>query len=287
MLSIVLRRVQILFFACLISVYSSVNFLEAQSVDLKTVLVNVNGEVITLAHLISEVTTLSPEYLQLSDEYLFENVLEQLISRILFAALLEEESLGTKALIENNKRSIRASQSIKNFLANVPSYDQLMKLYEEKMSSYSPEKEYSASHILLDTKDEADNILERINEGENFASLATQFSIGPSASKGGNIGWFVMGQMVPEFEAAVLSLELGMVSRPIQTEFGWHIIKLDGERLQPQPSLHELRQQLEMELKEDFLNGKIEELRSIAEINYFETGIDKAIIKDSGLLFNK
>ena len=287
MLSVVLRRVQILLFASVISVYPLVNILDAESVNLNTVVVNVNGEVITLAHLIAEVTTLSPEYLQLSDEYLFENVLDQLISRILLASLSEDETLGTKSLIENNKRSIRASQSIKNFLANVPSYDQLMKLYEEKMSSYSPDKEYSASHILLNTKDEADNMLERLNEGENFASLAAQFSIGPSAPKGGNIGWFVMGQMVPEFEVAVLSLELGMVSRPIQTEFGWHIIKLDGERLQPQPSLQELRQQLEMELKEDYLNNKIEELRSIAEITHFETGVDKAIIKDSGLLFNK
>ena len=116
MLSTVVRRVKILLFACVILVYPLVNFLEAKSVDLSTVVVNVNGEVITLAHLIAEVTTLSPEYLQLSDEYLFENVLDQLISRILLASLSEEESIATKSLIENNKRSIRASQSIKNFL---------------------------------------------------------------------------------------------------------------------------------------------------------------------------
>ena len=77
------------------------------------------------------------------------------------------------------------------------------------------------------SNDEAENISERIGEGENFAKLAVEFSTGPSASNGGSLGWFSTGQMVPEFEAAVLALEIGMVSRPIKTQFGWHIIKLD------------------------------------------------------------
>ena len=160
-------------------------------------------------------------------------------------------------------------------------------LYEKTMAAYSPEKEYSASHILLSTEDEAENLVERINEGENFAKLAAEFSIGPSSPNGGSLGWFVIGQMVPEFEAAVLSLELGMVSRPIKTEFGWHIIKLDGERLQPQPNLEELRPQLELQLRQDFLNSKLDELRDLSDINYFETNIDKAVIKEIKMLFSQ
>ena len=93
--------------------------------------------------------------------------------------------------------------------------------------------------------------------------------------------------MVPEFEAAVLALEIGMVSRPIKTQFGWHIIKLDGERLQPQPTLSELRPQLEARLKQNFLDAQLEKLREDADINYFDTGVDKAIIKQIDLLFKK
>ena len=281
------KKFQIIFLASLIFIFTLPNVLRSENVNLSTVVANVNGEVITLAHLMAEVSNLSPEYLELSDEYLFENVLEQLINKLLLSELLENENLGTKTLIENNQRAIRASQSVESLLADIPRHEELKILYEKTMAAYSPEKEYSASHILLSTEDEAENLVERINEGENFAKLAAEFSIGPSSPNGGSLGWFVIGQMVPEFEAAVLSLELGMVSRPIKTEFGWHIIKLDGERLQPQPNLEELRPQLELQLRQDFLNSKLDELRDLSDINYFETNIDKAVIKEIKMLFSQ
>ena len=257
----------------------------AQQVDLKTEVANVNGKVLTLAHLIAEVASLSPEYLDLSDEYLYDNLLEKLVNEMLLSEKAEG-SYSTAILIENQTRAVRASEYIENLLLDIPTYDDLVILYEETIGNYTPETEYSASHILVVTKDEAEDISERLSEGENFVTLASELSIGPSAKNGGSLGWFIPGQMVPEFEAAVLSLEIGMVSRPIQTKFGWHIIKLDGERIKTAPTLEELRPQLEVELKEQFLKSKLEELKKEADINYIDTGVDKAIIKDSNLLFD-
>ena len=257
----------------------------AQQVDLKTEVANVNGKVLTLAHLIAEVASLSPEYLDLSDEYLYDNLLEKLVNEMLLSEKAEG-SYSTAILIENQIRAVRASEYIENLLLDIPTYDDLVILYEETIGNYTPETEYSASHILVVTKDEAEDISERLSEGENFVTLASELSIGPSAKNGGSLGWFIPGQMVPEFEAAVLALEIGMVSRPIQTKFGWHIIKLDGERIKTAPTLEELRPQLEVELKEQFLKSKLEELKKEADINYIDTGVDKAIIKDSNLLFD-
>ena len=257
----------------------------AQQVDLKTEVANVNGKVLTLAHLIAEVASLSPEYLDLSDEYLYDNLLEKLVNEMLLSEKAEG-SYSTAILIENQTRAVRASEYIENLLLDIPTYDDLVILYEETIGNYTPETEYSASHILVVTKDEAEDISERLSEGENFVTLASELSIGPSAKNGGSLGWFIPGQMVPEFEAAVLSLEIGMVSRPIETKFGWHIIKLDGERIKTAPTLEELRPQLEVELKEQFLKSKLEELKKEADINYIDTGVDKAIIKDSNLLFD-
>ena len=158
------KKFQIIFLASLIFIFTLPNVLRSENVNLSTVVANVNGEVITLAHLMAEVSNLSPEYLELSDEYLFENVLEQLINKLLLSELLENENLGTKTLIENNQRAIRASQTVDSLLADIPSHEELKILYEKTMAAYSPEKEYSASHILLSTEDEAENLVERINE---------------------------------------------------------------------------------------------------------------------------
>ena len=90
--------------------------------------------------------------------------------------------------------------------------------------------EFRASHILVKDKETADKLYERIRKGENFQSLARQYSTCPSKSKGGDLGWFKEGQMVAPFEAAVRRMGNGSISRPVRTQFGYHIIKKTGVR---------------------------------------------------------
>lgn len=90
--------------------------------------------------------------------------------------------------------------------------------------------EFRASHILVKDKETAEKIYERIRKGENFQSLARQYSTCPSKSKGGDLGWFKEGQMVAPFEAAVRRMGSGTISRSVRTQFGYHIIKKTGVR---------------------------------------------------------
>lgn len=85
-----------------------------------------------------------------------------------------------------------------------------------------------ASHILVEKLSEAVKILEKIKAGEDFGKLALEFSKCPSRKKGGDLGEFQRGMMVKPFENAVLSLQIGQISEPIKTEFGYHIIKRTG-----------------------------------------------------------
>ena len=85
-----------------------------------------------------------------------------------------------------------------------------------------------ASHILVSKLSVAQQLLERINSGEDFATLALEFSECPSKKKGGDLGFFTRGQMVKEFETATFALEIGSVSEPVRTQFGYHIIKRTG-----------------------------------------------------------
>ena len=90
--------------------------------------------------------------------------------------------------------------------------------------------EFRASHILVKDQGKAEEIYNRVKNGESFASLAHQYSTCPSKEKGGDLGWFKEGQMVPPFENVVRKMSTGSISRPVRTQFGWHVIKKTGVR---------------------------------------------------------
>ncbi len=90
--------------------------------------------------------------------------------------------------------------------------------------------EFRASHILVKDQATAEKLYERVKKGESFESLARQYSTCPSKSKGGDLGWFGEGQMVAPFENAVRKMSTGSISRPVRTQFGFHIIKKTGAR---------------------------------------------------------
>ena len=90
--------------------------------------------------------------------------------------------------------------------------------------------EFRASHILVKDQGKAEEIYNRVKNGESFASLAHQYSTCPSKEKGGDLGWFKEGQMVQPFENAVRRMSTGSISKPVRTQFGWHVIKKTGVR---------------------------------------------------------
>jgi foldase protein PrsA len=119
---------------------------------------------------------------------------------------------------------------------------------EEEMKEHYEglQAEIKASHILLEDKETAEEALVKINEGEDFEEVAKEYSTGPSGPNGGDLGFFGPGDMVAEFEEAAYALEVGEVSQPVETEFGWHIIKVtDKKELEPYEDMkEEIRQEI-------------------------------------------
>jgi len=91
-------------------------------------------------------------------------------------------------------------------------------------------KSVNASHILVANQRDAEGIMIRLSKGENFSDLAKRFSKCPSKSKGGNLGWFGKGEMVPEFEKACFEGQKGQVVGPVKTQFGYHIIMINDQK---------------------------------------------------------
>ena len=124
-----------------------------------------------------------------------------------------------------------------------------------------------------------------LDDGADFAETARERSTGPSGPNGGELGWFGPGMMVPEFEAAVLTLEPGDVSDPVQTQFGWHIVTLNESRETPLPTLDDLRAELTTDIQQANLNALVEQLSEGVEITLPEEGqFDFSLIQNLELL---
>jgi peptidyl-prolyl cis-trans isomerase C len=117
------------------------------------------------------------------------------------------------------------------------------KVYDDAAKAKKPEQELHARHILVPTEDEAKAALARVNKGEDFAKVADEVSKDPG-SQGGDLGWFTKDKMVPEFAEAAFKLEPGQISQPVKSEFGWHIIKVEGKREKPFPSFDQVKDQV-------------------------------------------
>ena len=187
--------------------------------------------------------------------------------------------------LANEERSLRAGEIISALNAIEISEDEIAAEYEAVFGNMEAAIEYNASHILVDTEEEALAIIDEIADGTDFSLLARQKSTGPSGPNGGELGWFGAGRMVPEFEAAVMELEIGEVSAPVQTQFGWHVITLNDTREEGRPELEEVRSGLLSQIQERTLVARLDELTAIAEIETPGSGMtDPELLTNFDLL---
>ncbi|MEC9201566.1 MAG: peptidylprolyl isomerase [Pseudomonadota bacterium] len=121
-------------------------------------------------------------------------------------------------------------------------------------------EEVQAHHILVATQGEAETVIKRLEKGEDFAALAGELSLGPSASRGGNLGYFLAEEMVQAFSDAAFALQPGELSAPVETEFGWHVIRLEDRRVVPPPSFEDLSEQIRAFLEQQERNLFFDEL---------------------------
>ncbi|MEE9452914.1 MAG: peptidylprolyl isomerase [Paracoccaceae bacterium] len=256
----------------------------AEAPSASTVLAVVNGTEILLGHVILLRAQLPEEYLSAPDDVLYNGILEQIIDQVLLSASITEETLELRLSLENERRALRAALAIDDALGEAPSDAEFQAAYDKAYADLPEEPEFDASHILVETEDEAKELVTALDEGADFAELAKEKSIGPSGPEGGALGWFGLGQMVPEFETAVLEMEVGAISTPVQTQFGWHVLTLNDKRIRPVPTLEEVKTQLARQMQQDRVDGAIAALREGAQIEKMDEGFDPAAIRDLNLL---
>lgn len=139
--------------------------------------------------------------------------------------------------------------------------------YDETIGKAPVEKEAHAAHILVSSKAEADKIEVELKGGAKFADVAKAYSKDGSSADGGDLGWFKKGDVVPEFGEAAFKLKPGGVSEPIQTQFGWHVIRLDEIRDAKKPTFEEAHDQVLRELVRKEGQDLIQTLRKSAKVD--------------------
>ena len=221
------------------------------SVDSDVVVATVNGEEIKMGHVVMVYDTLPQQYKSLPAEQVFQGIIEQIIQQTVLAqAAANPNAKYIEFAVDNERRILTASQMIDEITTEATSEDKLRAYYDATYQSADLGREYNASHILVESEEEANDLIVKLSDGADFAALAQEFSTGPSGPNGGALGWFGQGRMVAPFEQAVMSLTVGEVSPlPVQTQFGWHVIILNDMRAVQAPAFEEVSGEIATELQ--------------------------------------
>ena len=255
------------------------------SQDANTILATVGETKITLGHVIALQSRLTTQYRNLDDSTLFNGILDQLIQQAVVAENVKKRNFSEiKYEYENQVRTYLANLHIEKITLRKLSETRIKEFYESQYKASRSSKEFNASHILLETESEALEVQNMLRESKDFSELAKARSTGPSGPNGGNLGWFSKGMMVPPFEKAVLVLKVGEISDPIQTQYGWHIIKLVDVREKAIPTLDEARSEIEQALRQEDVKIEIQSLTSKTKIIRSEISIDPSIIRNTELI---
>ena len=197
---------------------------------------------------------------------IYPNIVNELINQHLITKQAYKDKLDKQdeiiEILKKNKDEIVAKYWLKNFLTNNTSEEKIKDFYAKYLENFKTFKEFNASHILVKAEQEASQIIKKLETKSAFSKLAKSYSIGPSKKNGGNLGWFRSGQMVKEFEEAVLKLKKGEITKvPVKTKFGYHIIILNDIRDSQPKKFNDIKRQIVERLKQNSLSSLEKQLR--------------------------
>lgn len=207
-------------------------------------------------------------------EYIIET---QLMAEAANAEKLEETPAFDERMAYYKRKALREAyfdSKIKNSVSEAAAKT----FYDDQIKGMKPEEEVKARHILVKTEDEARDIKKKIADGADFEELAKEHSLDPGTKdNGGLLGFFSRGQMVPQFEEAAFILEPGNISDPVESRFGWHLIKVEERRQKPLPTFDEVKERILNSMIHRKAQSIAEELRKDAKIEYVDPEIKKEV----------
>ena len=226
---------------------------EAAAVTPETVVATVGGEAITEADLSFAAEDLTQELQQMPAEQRKPFLLRVLIDMKVMAKAGKDAGMAETPLFQQRLQYLEERALRRAFfaetIANAVTEEAVRASYDKFVAEFVPAEEIRASHILVSSEEEAKAVKAELDGGADFVALAKEKSIDPGAANGGDLGFFGKGMMVAPFEAAAYALtEIGQVSEPVQSQFGWHVIRLEEKRQSTPPAFEAVASQLQQQL---------------------------------------
>ena len=271
--------IRTIFFVCALLLFTG--SLSAQSIKNKagnaTVLATVNGEEITQADIDLFYQELPDQMKQIPVEQVQNQILDRLIDQQLILREAKKARLDKRPDIERKlayeKTKILNESYLEIVLEKEVTPERIREVYNRAIALEKKREEVKARHILVKTEAEALDIINALKRGGDFISLAKERSTGPSGKNGGDLGFFTADQMVPPFSKAAYALRKGETSdKPVQTQFGWHVIKVEDRRLAGARPFEELEPQIREQLVTKAYEKIIQQFRKTAKIEKMNLG---------------
>lgn len=238
-----------------------------------TVLATVNGEAIRTSEMERIITQLPENARAIPPETLRPLLLDQMINQKLVlqaatAQQVKETPEYKQRLAAATERAVQETYFEKIVKAEVTD-EAVKKRYDEFVAANPPEMEVRARHILVPSQAEAKKVIDRLKKGEAFEALATELTQDPTGkTNGGDLGYFSKGMMVEPFANAAFAMQPGQTSpEPVQTQFGWHVIKVEDRRPGAPPPLEQLKPQLQNQMTQEVIQAHLAELKGKAKID--------------------
>lgn len=237
------------------------------------VVATVDGHEITIEEVEAAIGALGQQVRQMPRDMVVPIVANQLATgRLIEVEALESglsEDEEVQARLEQARTSILQDVWLQRRLEEAVTEEALRSAYDDLVTDNPDYQQVRARHILVETEVAAQALIDQLDEGADFATLAEENSIGPSAERGGDLGFFAQGDMVEPFGSTAFDLEPGTYTEnPIQTSFGWHVILVEESRYEA-PSFEEVRDQLAGQVEQDLIGTLVEDLRAGAEITVY------------------
>lgn len=248
----------------------------AQDASEDAVVARINDSEIRMSDVELAFQSLPAQYRQLPLPMIYGALLQQLVDRKLVAQAAEEQKLGEEPDVRRRLAQARESVLQQVYLSRKIdpqiTEEKLRDRYDRDIAGKPGPEEVSARHILVRTEEEAEEVAEALRQGADFAEQAKAKSIDPAGQNGGDLGYFQAEDMVPEFSEAAFGLEKGETSGPVQTQYGWHIIRVDDRRTQPAPSFEESVDDLRQTVAQEIVAAVMQDLRDKADVETFAPG---------------
>ena len=254
----------------------------AAPVSPDTVVATVGGETITEAELGFAAEDLAQELQQMPPEQRKAFLVRVLIDMKVMAkagadAGMADTPLFALRLQYLKERALRRAY-FADAIAGSVTEEAVRAAYDKFVADFVPQPEIRASHILVATEEEAKAIKAQLDGGADFATLAKEKSIDPGAANGGDLGFFGKGMMVAPFEAAAFALtDVGQVSDPVQSQFGWHVIRLEEKRESSPPAFEQVAAQLQQQLLMTTFDSTVAKLMDGVEIDIPDPALAAAV----------